>query len=270
LFSIPQDDPFWTAPEEPLPVEKDDYEIRFEAPRMIVTGTKSSGQVKWLQARNIPKRPAYRDKYTKLVCSSHFPFNTMKDTDAAPFDQAVVFRNELGTCATRLAVTEGKLTDDGIDTTWTTKLGQTDVSIRTEIRLYGEFEFRRHTVQAAGAMPDGWELLDGSYALPLEQDEPVREASANNWRKVYNRNGYTVIIWRLAGYRTDELATAFGPNKEPRVNIIHPRVVVLANTAKLRNGGAPLVFSSLHFASPKPPAREVIDAQAAALIQRWS
>lgn len=270
LFSIPKSDPFWTAPEEELPVEKEDYVIRFEAPRMMVTGTKSSGQVKWIQARNVPKREPYRDKYTKLVCSSHFAFNTMKEKDYAPWDQAVVFRDELGRCATRLAVADGKLTEDGVDTTWSTKLGETEISIRTEIRMAGEFEFRRHTIQAGGgAAMDGWEIVDGSYALPLAHDEAIQEASANNWRMVRNRKGYMVVIWRLGGYRTDELATAFGPTKESRVNILHPKIVVLGNTAKLGAGG-PLVFSSLHFASPKPPSREAIDGQSDALLKRWS
>jgi hypothetical protein len=271
LFSIPKDDPFWTAPEEELPVEKDDYVVRFEAPRMLVTGTKSSGQVKWIQARNVPKREPYRDKYTKLVCSSHFPFNTMKDKDVAPWDGAVVLRNETGQCATRLAVTDGKLTEDGVDTTWTTRIGDAELSIRTEVRLAGEFEFRRHTISTGGVALNGWEIIDGSYALPLGAEEPVNEASAKNWRMVRNRNGYMVITWKLGGYRTDELATAFGPNKESRVNIIHSRVVVLGNTGKLSVGAdGPLVFTSLHYASPKPPARETIDKQAAALIQRWS
>ena len=38
MFAIPANDPFWTAEEEPLPVEKGDYAIRFEGPKMLVTG----------------------------------------------------------------------------------------------------------------------------------------------------------------------------------------------------------------------------------------
>src|SRR4030095_15065926 len=100
---------------------------------MIVTGTKSSGQVRWIQARNVPKREPYRDKYTKLVYSSHFPFNTMKDADHAPWDQDVICRDAEGKCATRLAVTDGKLFEDGVETTWTTKLGDKEASVTSQI-----------------------------------------------------------------------------------------------------------------------------------------
>src|SRR5688572_12052317 len=94
MFAIPASDPFWTAEEEPLPVEKGDYAIRFEGPKMLVTGTKSSGQVKWALAHNFTRREYYRDKYVKFVASSHFPFNVMQVKGRVPWDQALVIREK--------------------------------------------------------------------------------------------------------------------------------------------------------------------------------
>jgi hypothetical protein len=268
LFSIPKDDAFWTAPEEALPVEKDDYVVRFEAPRMLVIGTKSSGQVRWLQARNVPKREPYRDKYTKLLCSSHFPFNAMKDKEHAPWDQAVVFRDAEGKCATRLAVMDGKLLDDGVETTWTTKLGEREVSVTTRLRLNGEFELREHSVNADKADLAGWVLVEGSYALPLGDDEPPKETCGDNWRMIRNAGGYAIVAWNLDGYTSTELSTAFGPTDEASVNIIHPRMAVLGHVGKLDASG-PLKFRSVYFASPRPPKPDVILARARELIANW-
>jgi hypothetical protein len=268
LFSIPKSDAFWTADEEPLPVEKGDYVIRFEAPRMIVTGTKSSGQVRWIQARNVPKREPYRDKYTKLVCSSHFPFNVLKDPDHAPWDQAVVFRDAAGKCATRLAVTDGKLIDDGVETTWTTKLGETAIAIVTTVRLAGEFELRQHVIQADKATLGKWTLVEGSHALPLASDETPTEIARDNWRIIRNRGGYAVATWNLDGYGGAEVATSFGPRRESRVNILHPKTAVLGLSAQLASA-ATLVFTSLHFASPKPPENDDILRRAGQLLSRW-
>lgn len=268
LFSIPKHNPFWTAPEESLPVEKNDYTIRFDAPRMIVAGTKSSGQVKWLQARNVPKRDFYRDKYTKLVCSSHFPFNALQNPDFIPWDQAVVFRNAEGKCAGRLAVTEGRLIDDGVETTWTTKLGEREIAVTTQVRLAGEFELRKHVVHADDvASLVGWQLVEGSCALPLDVDEAPRQSTGDNWLSLRNRRGYIVASWRLGGFASSDVASSFDPQRQTRVNIIHPRCAVIGHVGQL--GFEPLVFTSLHYASPKPLSHGATLHAAEQVLDRW-
>ncbi len=132
MFAIPPGDPFWSAPEELLPIEKADYTIRFPGPRMLVVGNKDSGQVKWMQARNIAKKPYYRDKYDKFVYSSHFPFNVViidkrpagLADQAIPIDQTLVFCSKDGlNTAGRTGVKDGSLLDDGIETKWWSQLG---------------------------------------------------------------------------------------------------------------------------------------------------
>jgi hypothetical protein len=268
LFSIPKHDPFWVVHEEALPVEQDDYVIRFEAPRMIVTGTKSSGQVKWLQARNVPKREPYRDKYTKLVCSSHFPLCTMKEKDFIPWDQAVVFRDAEGKCAAREGVTDGTLIEDGVETTWTTTLhGGLAVAVATQVRLAGEFELRTHSVSAHADALKGWTLIDGSHALPLAAGEEPAHETGENWIALRTKNGYAVASWRLGGYEASNVTSSFDPQKQTRVNIIHRKCAVVGHTAKLEK--QPLVFTSLHYASPKAGSAADIQRRAAGLLKSW-
>lgn len=268
LFSIPRTDPFWSAPEEPLPVEKDDFTIRLETPRMIVSGMKASGQIRWLQARNISKRETYRDKYTKFVCSSHFPMNVLKEKDYAPWDQAVVFRSSEGRCATRLTVTEGLLVEDGVLTTWTTKLGDQEISITTVVRIAGDFEFRKHRIHERVEEFSGWEILEGSSALPLKKIEEPKITVSGDAIAILNDAGNLVMSWRVGGYQKSEVSTTFDPTGQKRVNILHAGVAVITNCCTVaENGGE---WATLYYSSPKPLSADEIRNRASNLLKKWT
>src|SRR5205823_6677336 len=144
FLALPADDPFWTDREEPLPVEKSDFTTRFAGPRMLLVGAKQSGQVRWLLANNSPRRDTYRDKYIKFAYSSHYSFNTFVAKDQCPVDQALVFRHpETGKTFSRHRVLDGRLTKDGLTTTWEMLIDQSRIQITTVIRLDGEFELRQ-------------------------------------------------------------------------------------------------------------------------------
>jgi len=75
------DDLFWTAREEPLPVERDDFEIALATPGFVLSGRRETGQVILLNAGSghQPENPRhnYISKYGKLAYSTHFPFNVL-------------------------------------------------------------------------------------------------------------------------------------------------------------------------------------------------
>src|SRR4030095_9392826 len=81
FLSIPKKDPFWTAPEEYLPVTRGSYLVRFEGPRFLVAGFYESGEVRWIQAQNSAKRDTYRDKYSKFAWSNYFAFCASTDKE---------------------------------------------------------------------------------------------------------------------------------------------------------------------------------------------
>ena len=81
LFALTfdRDDPFWTEPESPLPVEHEDFDLAFPMPGLVVSGRRATGQVILLNGRSghpadVP-RPGYTPKYGKLAYTTHFPFN---------------------------------------------------------------------------------------------------------------------------------------------------------------------------------------------------
>lgn len=125
FYSLPTDDPFWTADEAPLPIEEGDYTLRFEGPQMLLAGNQRTGEIRWIQAQNAPLRVTYRDQYIKFAYSSHFPFNIVADAQHAPWDQTLVVRDkQSGVAYSRTfgpGAASGELLKDavGVRTTWT-------------------------------------------------------------------------------------------------------------------------------------------------------
>jgi hypothetical protein len=279
FFSIPPTDPLWTAPEERLPVEIADYTVSIAGPKMIVAGTRASGQVRWLQALNTPRRDYYRDKYNKFAWSSSFPFNVMQsDKNHAPWDQALVLRDTAtGVCACRVFPDEGELLEDGVRTTWSTKIGKRMVKVVSTVRLAGEFEHRSHLLsfQAAPAgEPPGQqtiEALEGSYPLGLAEDEEARREQGPGWVAIRSaRSGKLLVCWKVSGHEAIEVLHGFSPENRARVNLVYPRMAVISLSRRLDLAGADaLTLASLHYASPNPMRLAQIQSRAQELIQRW-
>jgi Uncharacterized protein conserved in bacteria (DUF2264) len=80
-LSFAAEDAWWTAPEEPLPVERADFDLALPAPGFALSGRRATGQVLLLNSRSGQEHDArghnYTAKYGKLVYSSHLPFNVL-------------------------------------------------------------------------------------------------------------------------------------------------------------------------------------------------
>jgi hypothetical protein len=248
FYLIPARDRFWTAREEPLPVERADFRLRFDALKMLLAGDHSSGQVRWLQARTFRGGSDYRDKYGKFSYSSHFPFNILKAKDQVSGDGMLIFRDPTtGALAARAGIERGDLIANGVEIAWWTVLGKRRIDVVSRIEIEGEFERRTHTV----TVPAGPEIeaQEGSYPLGLGQGEEPERRSGSNWNALRSpRSGSLVMTWRSAGY--DELRDAAAPGR----NVISANSAVNLLQARLRLGQT--VLASLHYASPKPLAEK--------------
>jgi hypothetical protein len=256
LYSIPPGDRFWTAREEPLPVERADFRIRLEKAQMLLVGTKSSGQVRLLEARNESRRPRYRDGYHKFSYSSHFPFNYISREDRSTWDQALVFRHlETGLCYGRTGIKSGALTaggdGGGAVTEWWAKLGDLRFEIVTSITLDGEFEKRTHIVTAPAAALGKVEILEGSSVLGLMNNETYQRVSAAKGQILRSPHSKMLIAsWNITGYEELEATETFDKDVPANVNVIYPRMVI--NTLRKQLTAERTKVSSLHYASPRP------------------
>jgi hypothetical protein len=71
LWSLADDDPFWHATPEPLPVERGDVFAVYPEPGWILAGTRESGQIHRFTAHI----SHYPEKYAKLAYSTAAPYN---------------------------------------------------------------------------------------------------------------------------------------------------------------------------------------------------
>ncbi|HEY0710405.1 MAG TPA: DUF2264 domain-containing protein, partial [Polyangia bacterium] len=83
LMLLADDDPFWSAPEEPLPIEKADYNRWLATPGWLLTGNRDNGSVQLFNAGTTYSAahiPSYVLKYAKFVYSSQFGFIVSNDS----------------------------------------------------------------------------------------------------------------------------------------------------------------------------------------------
>lgn len=253
FYGIPSSDPFWTAKEEPLPVEQGDFLEKFDGPKFLLSGTQRTGEVKWVMALNAAKREPYRDKYSKFTWSSHFGFNSVNDKEKVPADQALVFRKiDSGVCATRApaGVNDGKLLNDGVETTWFAQLGDWKFDVVSRVRVIGEFEERTHRITAPPDAIGKVELIEGSYALPA--GDGVGGGSGS---------GAIVHLWPVAGYERVEVAQL------DMANLIHAKVSFQQAVGTLVAPQSTVAV--IAYVSPKPPAKDEVMRRGAALKSAW-
>lgn len=280
FLSIPDNDPFWTAAEEPLPVEREDFVVRVGGPKMVLRGTKRSGQVRWLQAVNTPRRDYYRDKYNKFVWSSAFPFNVLQEgrkaSPAVPWDQALVFRDPAtGACAARIFPESGELFgEDGVRTVWTAKLPDgRSARVTSTVRLLpDDYELRSHEIRIDGVAerPMDLEICEGSHALGLAAGEAPSVEHGDAFAVARSPStGHVVAAWRLVAPAGGEMTvdTSFDSSKRTNVNAVYAGSAVV--TPRCRVSGDVVRHATLFYASPKPLDPAELHKRAEAIRVQW-
>jgi hypothetical protein len=256
FLGIPSNNKFWTDPEDMLPIEKGDFYVRFDGPRFLLVGTKRSGQVRWIHSQTVARREPYRDKYIKLGYSSHFFFNIIQEENRVPWDQTVVLRDRTsGATYGRTTIKSGELTKDGYHTIWTINVSDKPVQIDTTARIDGEFEHRTHVITTPeGFDASNFDVLEGSYALGMNDNDKLWQDRYETWQSIESKSGQ-IISWNLGGYSGLDVEESFG-QKEPKLNVVYPKFAINSLHAPLKAGE--MKVTSLHYASPKPEARETI------------
>lgn len=202
FWLIPDGDPFWTAPEEPLPVEKSDYAIAVPEAGLLVRGARISGQVTLYNAKSTKSEPHYRDKYNKLAYNSHFPFAVNHQPGRPTPDNTLLLRDPAtGECAGRGPVEESSVEAERVELVYEIRLKGVTARVRTEIRWRGDFELRSHFVAASGEGLEKLEIVEGGAPYV---DRPV-DLNLAAMQQFYPE--IHLKVWNLRGWkgaRTEE------------------------------------------------------------------
>jgi hypothetical protein len=240
LWSLPDDDPFWSVEEEPLPVESGDFVRVFPEPGFVLVGTRATGAVQRFTSHS-HHNPS---KYGKFHYTTAAPFNVgLIDGDPLPDGmlcltdgESVGHKNEVEASAVG-------------DTGWLRFLYHQQVgagfhTLETIIVPLGEAHVRIHRLVEKGESMAPIHAIEGaaplgypSGALPVFGVSDLRSWASNA--------GVMVAIAGIQGYERAGKPSSFGARD---ANSVYGRQVVpWLKSAGLSNGS--ILVSVVHIGS---------------------
>ena len=160
LWSIPDDDPFWTGDEEPLPVERGDFMRVLPEPGWILAGDRATGAVQRFSARS----QGSAAKYGKYVYSTAAPFNVGL-VDGQPSPDSMLCLTCAGEIGHKSNVDASAVGDDGwLRLRYRQTLGEFAHTIETVIVLDGSRHLRVHRIHLAAEAPPV-SAIEGAFPL---------------------------------------------------------------------------------------------------------
>lgn len=261
LWQLPDDDPLWTVPEEPLPVERADFRRVVAPAGWILTGENASGQVQ----RHTIGSHAGGAKYGKFLYGSHFPVNVGRVESDVGADAA-------------LCVTDGDrwahpgayeafaATQQFLRGRYAFRLGAVTVACETVIVPDGNGAVRTHRLD----VPDGTaglRIVEGGAPLGYGAGVPVVPSFERTgpWSMVFDVVGTSSWIYGVSGY--DRALRPQGFRGRDDLNAVHQFALtpMLARDGVI--GRVVLVCYAMAsapapgpFTQPEPPARPEVDA----------
>ena len=252
---FPHDDPFWNAPEEPLPVETADFRKIIPAAGILLQGHKQSGQVEMWQARSSGHYP---NKYYNFSYSSHFPFNVGQAEGQVPPDCSLAFSGRHGAYGRRSGPYAGAIVSESeISWQWKTTVGQAEVEADSRVFIDGELQWRVHKVSFGGK--ERLTASESTYALGLEPGEAAEIHSGGVWEHAASRrSGQAVFIRAIYGFLDHHPLAGFRGRED--LNSFCPRAMQASVSAGIDPGGPRLLIAAV-YASPSPlPLGRLLEA----------
>lgn len=224
LWSLSDDDPFWTTPEAPLPVERGDFVRILPEPGWVLVGSRETGEVQRFTAKS-GKSPA---KYGKYHYTTSAPFNVgLADGRPSPDGMlSLIDRNEIGH---RDATLTSAIGEPGwLRFRYVERVRGREHQIETAILTQGRRHIRVHRVDLA----DGGErvsAVEGASAFGYAPGEIIQTGTTDtplrSWAFVRERfHSRYVAIEGIDGYSVAELPAAW--RGIPDLNSVYGRYVL--------------------------------------------
>lgn len=164
LWALADDDPFWSAEEEPLPAEQGDFKKVFPQPGWVVTA--QDGHIQRFNAGSV--KPGYGAKYNKLVYSTRHPFNVGLDAGQTGIDSALCL-SDSGVRATRENNLAYAVHESGwLRMRYVIQLNGYRHLVDTVLVPLGEVHIRAHRISLDGV--DAGQVMAEEGSAPLGYD----------------------------------------------------------------------------------------------------
>ena len=218
LWSLPDDDPFWTAEEEPLPAEQGDFVKVFPQPGWVLAA--HDGHVQQFNAGS--GYPGYGNKYTKLVYSTRNPFNVGLDNGQPSLDSCLHL-SEGGVRGQRQSDFEYAVGDAGwIRTRYSIQSSGHHHQVDTTLIPLGNMHLRAHRITLDPAAQEAVSAEEGSASVGYDgYDSGTFQAVhvENGWLFA-EIGGQAVGIKPLRGYSSEAQAVPGSPNSVSIYNLL--------------------------------------------------
>src|SRR5215211_4548504 len=212
LFALTfdRDDPFWTAIENPLPVERDDFELVLPAPGFVLSGRKETGQVLLLNSRSGQEHDAprhnYTSKYGKLAYSTHLPFNVLPVEGSYAPDAMVSLTLDGKTFVHRTHTRTGEVAPGFMWCKFDQVLSDELQPLSVAVLLWRDIQIRLTVIRPTLPVT----AFEAPGALGCEQPATIvrRSDQAAGWEYA-EAEGRAIAIQRLVGYDCQKKSAPF-------------------------------------------------------------
>lgn len=208
LWSLADDDPFWTEPEVGLPVEQGDFVTAFPEPGWLMVGSQVSGQVQRFSTHS----SKYPVKYGKFVYSTLAPFNVGL-VDGRPGPDSMLCLIDDGEIGHRDTTLKYASSDRGwIRMLYPQSIGGLTHMIETAIVVDGDCHLRMHRITLAEGAA-GISAVEGSAPLGFPGGSVIASGrSQDRMASWASHDQRTVAIEAIQGYARSRFPRAWGGN----------------------------------------------------------
>jgi len=212
LFALTfdRDDPFWTATESPLPVERGDFELALPAPGFVLSGRKDTGQVLLLNSRSGQEhdfpRHNYTSKYGKLAYSTHLPFNVLPARGSYAPDAMISLTRDGKTFGHRGHTRTGGVAPGFMWTKFDQLIDDELQPLWIAVLLWGDVQIRLTVIRPTYPVM----AFEAPGALGCEKPADILRRSDQQLGWEYaEADGRAIAIQRLAGYDSQKTSAPF-------------------------------------------------------------
>jgi hypothetical protein len=246
---FPEDHPFWTSVEQPLPVEHGDFQRTIPAAGMSLVGTQETGQVQMLSAiTSHGSSNDYPAKYGKLRYSTHFLPNVLHtdEWNYAP-DAMLLLSIDGEKFCQRIDADWGHAMPGAIVSGYGCERERPIARIVSGVVAEDEMAVTIHLVTPEADI-ETLEFVEGSLALEAGPDTKRRHDLEQRWSHATGEHG-SVFSKSLHGY--DAPLEPGGFTGDEGLNLAYERSIQAMLVGK-HSGAQPFMLVSLSVASPKP------------------
>jgi len=175
VLALPPEHPFWTTPEEPLPIELGDYSLPIPAAGFLLHGSRHTGQLQLINGHGLDQGSNASKRYSNLAYSSHFGYEIAGDQGpgaADPFgDACLTFSLEGEDWYGRHTARSLGFEDGILLTEATYRLGEygPSVHVLSAVAFLADQQLRMHQVRSG--MPVY--AREGGFACGWDDDEGI-------------------------------------------------------------------------------------------------